>query len=758
MKKCKALLTAVMVTATALSIPYHTVNAEGSYEMNISIDLAGETKEISPYIYGINQYGNQGNYKNVTVNAVRQGGNRMVAYNWENNASNAGADWKHSSDNNLSNSDEPGDCVQVLSKEAATYGIDYKMTTLQLAGYVSADKNGAVSEEEAAPSDRWNEVVLTKGSEFSETPDLTDGKVYMDEYVNFIINTLGDSTTATGIQGYSLDNEPALWSSTHPRIHPELTTIEELHSKSIEMATAVKKLDPNAEIFGPALYGYTAFDHLDDDETSSEWENIKSANNYHWYLDCYLDTMKKASDEAGVRLLDVLDIHYYSESARNGVEDRLQSVRTLYEEGFAENSWIGQWCQENVPILPTIQESIDKYFPGTKLAITEYNFSGEDMSETIANAEALGCFADAGVYMANIWGGNAYQFAAINLYTNYDGNGGSFGDMLVPTVTDDVSLASSYAAINGTDKGTVTAMVTNKDLENAENAVISLNNSDTSYEAAAVYAVYGDSTDIRLIDIVENVEDNKVNVTLPAYSAAMVVITDDASDFDSLEIYNPDKYEQKTESFDNPSEMINADGHIEIPITDPEHLVRIDITANVKSSAGSTWGSAGCAVCLNAVDKEGTGFWTSKAYSLKLGNGSTASVEFDGTLSNKDEIVEAVISDGKVELQHWWDASEKMEADIEDIISIEYTKVDVIYEYENTASEIVSGDVNGNGEVDVADAIAIMSHVTNAEKFPLTDAQIKAGDVYQQGDGIAVTDAVSIQKYLTKLISELPES
>ena len=340
----------------------------------------------------------------------------------------------------------------------------------------------------------------------------------------------------------------------------------------------------------------------------------------------------------------------------------------------------------------------------------------------------------------------------------YDGNGGSFGDMLVPTVTDDVSLASSYAAINGTDKGTVTAMVTNKDLENAENAVISLNNSDTSYEAAAVYAVYGDSTDIRLIDIVENVEDNKVNVTLPAYSAAMVVITDDASDFDSLEIYNPDKYEQKTESFDNPSEMINADGHIEIPITDPEHLVRIDITANVKSSAGSTWGSAGCAVCLNAVDKEGTGFWTSKAYSLKLGNGSTASVEFDGTLSNKDEIVEAVISDGKVELQHWWDASEKMEADIEDIISIEYTKVDVIYEYENTASEIVSGDVNGNGEVDVADAIAIMSHVTNAEKFPLTDAQIKAGDVYQQGDGIAVTDAVSIQKYLTKLISELPES
>ena len=527
MKKCKALFSAIMVTAVALSMPYQTVSAEGSYNMNINIDLGGETKAISPYIYGINQYGNQENYKNVTVNAVRQGGNRMVAYNWENNASNAGSDWKFSSDNNLSNSDAPADCVQVLSNEAENYDINYKMTTLQLAGYVSADKDGIVTEEESAPSARWNEVVLTKDSEFSDTPDLTDGKVYMDEYVNYIINTLGDSTSPTGIQGYSLDNEPALWHHTHSRIHPQQVTIAELCEKSVEMAKAVKTLDSNAEIYGPALYGYTAYDHLADDDNSNEWETLKAENNYHWYIDCYLDQMKQASDEAGVRLLDVLDIHYYSESARVGVEDRLQSVRTLYEEGFVENSWIGQWCQENVPILPTVQASIDKYYPGTKLAITEYNFGGEDLSGTIAQAEALGCYADAGVYLASIWGGNSYQFAGINLYTNYDGNGSSFGNTLVPVTTDDVSLASSYASINDKDQSTVTAMITNKDLEKSENAVITLNNADTTYEAAAVYAVYGDSADIRLIDIIDNVENNIVNVNLPAYSAAMVVITDE---------------------------------------------------------------------------------------------------------------------------------------------------------------------------------------------------------------------------------------
>ncbi len=781
MKRCKPVLAAAMVMAAALTAPFNAVYAAGDDTMNINIDLGAETKEISPYIYGINQYANQENYSKVTAGAVRQGGNRMTAYNWENNASNAGSDWKYSSDNNLSNSDEPADCVQVLSKEAETYNIPYKLTTLQMAGYVAADKDGPVSEEEAAPSARWNEVVLTKDGEFADTPDLTDGKVYMDEYVNYIINKFGDSTTATGIQGYSLDNEPALWHHTHSRIHPDQITIKELSEKSIEMATAIKKLDPKADVFGPSLFGYMAYVSLADDDKSNEWETIKSENNYHWYLDCYLDQMNKASEEAGVRLLDALDIHYYSEargqcrvtectdsSHTDCIKARLQSVRSLYEKGYIEDSWIGQWGKENLPILPNVQASIDKYYPGTKLAITEYNFGGNDVSGTIAHAEALGCFADAGVYMASIWGGNSYQFSAINLYTNYDGNGSAFGDSLVPTKTDDVSLSSAYASIQGKDQGTVTAMITNKDLENPENAVISLNNADTTYEAAAVYAVYGDSADIRLIDIVENVEDNVVNVTLPAYSAAMVVITDDASDFADLELYDPDKITQKIETFENAEDMINGNGFIEVPITDPEHLVRIDITGNVTSSAGSGWATAGCAVCMNAETADGTGFWTSKGYTLALGNGSTASIEFDGTLMNDDVPVEAVIADGKIELQQWWEASEKMENDAEDIISVEYTKIEVVYEYENTGSEpdtqpttepaedeAAYGDVNCDGTVDILDVIVLNRNLLGGSE--LTAEGRGNADVDLDGKPTPA-DSLSILKYLVKLIEVLPIS
>ncbi|MCR5600833.1 MAG: glycoside hydrolase [Ruminococcus sp.] len=809
MKKTAAFLAACVVTGCTLTapmngIPQTAVNAADGYDMKITVDLKGERKEISPLIYGVNQYTTS--LKDVKTNSVRQGGNRMTAYNWETNASNAGSDWKHSSDTNLSESDDPADCVQVLSKDAAKYNVGYKLTTLQLAGYVSADKNGPVSEEEKAPSDRWNKIVLTKGSDFADTPDLTDGVVYMDEYVNYIIKKLGDSKSATGIQGYSLDNEPVLWNDTHSRMHPEPVTIEELRTKSIEMAKNVKKLDPNAEVFGPALYGYTAFDHLDDDDQHDEWEKVKAENNYHWYLDSYLDDMHKASEEAGTRLLDVLDIHYYSESARKGAEDRVQSVRTLYEKGFSENSWIGQWCMENVPILPTIQASIDKYYPGTKLGISEYNFGGgDDTSGTIAQVEALGCYADHGVYFATLWGGEPFIVSGINLYTNYDGKGGSFGDTLIPAKTEDVSKSSTYAAVNAKDDSKVTVMVTNKNMTEKENAVIDLKNAEKDYKSAAVYAIFGDDEQIKLIDIINDVKDNSVSVDLPAFSAAMVVVSDKADAFSDLKTYEETKTDLVTKEYTDIEKLTNDKGFVVVPIEDAKHLSKIVINGAVTSSAGSSWATAGCAVCMNAVSKDGEGFWTYKDYSMPLGNKVSATVKFDGILTKTtgegadkvSEDLEATIADGKIELQKWWDASEKSEAAAEDKIEVKYSSIQVVYEYAQgeapsvtttttttatttasnstttTASattttvgggDVLFGDANADGGVDLSDAVMIMQELANPNKYGLngtdehhiTDKGLKNADCCNVGDGVTNNDALAIQLYLLKLIDKLP--
>lgn len=72
-------------------------------------------------------------------------------------------------------------------------------------------------------------------------------------------------------------------------------------------------------------------------------------------------------------------------------------------------------------------------------------------------------------------------------------------------------------------------------------------------------------------------------------------------------------------------------------------------------------------------------------------------------------------------------------------------------------SERVWGDANCDGDVLVNDAILVMSNSVNSVLYPISEEGKLNADVYQNGDGLGVTDAASIQKFLTKLISELPE-
>lgn len=547
-KKAFAVTAAALTLCTFASsyIPDTVISAGASYDLDVTVDLSGERLPISPLIYGIND---AGYLDDATINAVRQGGNRYTGYNWENNFSNAGADYLHLSDTyNFDKYGEelaakPGAAPLYLSKDAAENGVDYKVATIQMAGYVAADANGAVSEAEAAPSSRWKEVKAVKGGEFSMTPDTTDDYVYMDEYVNYLVNTIGDSTTSTGIQAYNLDNEPGLWAETHPRLHPQQPTCDEIISKNIEYASAVKSVDPNAEIFGLTLYGYGTYLSFNG---APDWKSTYSSQ-YDWFLSCYLDKMAETEQKTGKRLIDVVDLHYYSDATSDTgcrianckdnshiscIEARLQATRTLYDETYTETSWISQWYSDYLPVLPNIRESIDTYYPGTKHSISEYNFGGGDhISGAITQADALGIFASNNVYMASLWPLTAnieYQLSAIDLYTNYDGCGSSFGDTLIRSETSDIERASCYAAIHGNDDSKVTLVLTNKSMTETQNSVISLN-SDISYRSAAVYGITGDSSDIKLMQIVNGISDNTFTVELPAMSVVQIEIS--AEDF-----------------------------------------------------------------------------------------------------------------------------------------------------------------------------------------------------------------------------------
>lgn len=538
-KKAAAAIFSLIITSAALNIP-DKASAETA-GINISVNSEKTVRKISPYIYGVNS---GVDLTRVAAGSFRLGGNRMSAYNWENNMSNAGSDYKNLSDMYLVQNaaqefrTAPGGAALDASKSAADNNVPYTLLTLQMLGYVSSSKRGSVTEKNAAPSDYWIKVVNRKDGEFSLTPDKKDDAVYMDEYLNYLFDKVGKSDSETGFKAYALDNEPSLWKGTHSMVQHGELTCSELITKSTDLASLVKDMDSGAEVFGPSLFGYAAFDNF---TNPSDWQQLKLNNNYHWFIDYYLDAMKKESDAQGRRLLDVLDLHFYTEAKGvcgvrscnhydndDCIRARLDSTRSLYDPDYHEDSWITDTGAEFFPLLPNIQQSIDTYYPETKLAFTEYNFGGGDhISGGVTQADMLGIFAEYGVYFASIWSFdpyNIYQLSAINMFTDYDGQGNGFGDTLVESSSSDRNTVSVYSAVDsGNDDGLLKIIAVNKSINDDTPVKISLTG-EKKFSSAKVYSLYGDTTDIRRLDDVEKISDNEFSYTLPALSVTEFVV------------------------------------------------------------------------------------------------------------------------------------------------------------------------------------------------------------------------------------------
>ena len=529
MKK-RLLFISLLVMVSAFNI-----YAKGKKKVNVTVDLSAPSKPISPYLFGVND---GADLKKVQAGSIRLGGNRMTAYNWETNKSNAGSDWYNSSDNYLINKIRSqykrlpaGPALNVI-EDSKEYNVPYTLLTLQMAGYV-ANKDGKMTKDNNLDGQDWCKVINHKNGEFLLKPDKRDNFVYTDEYLNYLGNTVGNSKTG-GFKGYALDNEPALWEHTHSLIQKERIGADELIQKSIDLAATVKEFDPDADVFGPALFGYSAFDSL-----GWDWTLIKAKNAYRhdWFIDYYLDQMKKASDEKNMRLLDVLDLHYYTEAKGECgirkcdhydndacIKARINAVRSLYDPDYKENSWIVDTGARHFPLLPKLNASIEKFYPGTKLAFTEYDFGGgEDISGAIAQTDFLGILAEYGVYFASIWSfdKNQYQLAAINLFTNYDGKGSRFGDNLISAKSEDDYLVSSFAATSK-DDNKLRIILCNKEIHEETKVTIQL--SGGNYKKAKGYLLDKSSANITLQDKSISVNNDNLTIKLQPLSIYELVL------------------------------------------------------------------------------------------------------------------------------------------------------------------------------------------------------------------------------------------
>jgi hypothetical protein len=132
-----------------------------------------------------------------------------------------------------------------------------------------------------------------------------------------------------------------------------------------------------------------------------------------------------------------------------------------------ETSWITQANGgKPIALLPGVMAQIRRHYPGTKLAITEYNYGGgRHVSGLIAQADVLGIFGREGVFAAANWGispRDAGQLAAFRAFTNYDGKGGRFGDRALRVTGVPAAQASVYAALDSRRANHMTIVAINK--------------------------------------------------------------------------------------------------------------------------------------------------------------------------------------------------------------------------------------------------------------------------------------------------------
>ena len=490
--------------------------------VSLTVDASKDRHAISPYIYGTNAPDWKGRGRYLTL--ARQGGNRMTAYNWENNASNAGNDWHNQNDDFLGGGDVPGQVVRSFLEPTLAAGAA-AVVTVPMAGYVAADEkgDGDVANTPNYLETRFVKTSVHKPGPYTYPPDTKDHTVYEDEFVWWVEKTFKPKDKIF----FDLDNEPDIWSGTHSRIWTRKPTYAEFLARSIDYAKMIKRLAPEGLVFGPVSYGWNGF---------VSFQDAPDANG-RFFLGYYLAQMHSASEEAGKRLLDVLDVHWYPEAQGGGkritedsaapamVAARLQAPRSLWDPTYTEDSWITKSSTHGpIDLLPRLQKLIDENYPGTKMSITEYNYGGgHDISGGLAEADVLGIYGRYGLFAAALWplsNGEPYIDGGFDVFRDYDGNGGHFGDESVEATTSDAAQVSIYASQDSGSRGRTVLVVINK----ADSAMpVSIRLSHVRGSAAKCYVLQaGSSRPQAAADAA--IRGGVCSTTLPAMSATTMVI------------------------------------------------------------------------------------------------------------------------------------------------------------------------------------------------------------------------------------------
>ena len=446
--------------------------------VQVAIDPEADRHPISPLIYGVN-LGTAGEFAALPYPARRWGGNHTTRYNYTKDATNRANDWFFISlpAGDADSTDLPsGSAADDWMDETLAAGAE-AIVTVPTIGWTTKDrrkrwgfsvaKYGAQQETECTTenpppgcaADAGNGLRPAGTPVTGNDPHDTSveiGPPFVSGWLGHITGRLG-SAASGGVAFYALDNEPALWNSTHRDVHPQPVTYDELWTRTLDYAAAVKAADPSARVLGPAAWGWCEYFYSAADGCAPGPD--MAAHGGTPLLEWYLAQNRQRELATGTRPVDYLDVHYYPQADGVALTDdesvaarRLRSLKSLYDPSYVDESWIAQ----PVALIPRMREWIAARSPGVKLAIAEYNWGGDTgILSGLAEAEALAIFGREGVDLAARWvapQSPSKVLEAFRLYLDYDGLGHSLEGESVRAASANVDDVGAYAIrLSGAD-------------------------------------------------------------------------------------------------------------------------------------------------------------------------------------------------------------------------------------------------------------------------------------------------------------------
>lgn len=444
--------------------------------VQITVNTQKGRTAVSPYLYGRNNSLSADPsspvsaatwqlYKDAGVNFFREnGGNDLTKNNWRLQLT-SHPDWY----NNVYLSDWDYAARSLQENIPGAQG----MWGFQLIGYAASNTNNNFNDWAYNQSQWWTGVEQNLAGGGTVNPAggsqaLVNGNpnLYLEPWT-------ADSTTAilpywfgsggprldsTHIRYWNMDNEVEIWSSTHDDVMPVQPTAEAFLQLYFAVAKKARALYPGIKLTGPV--------------SPNEWQWYNWNNTtvtgtdgkqYPW-LEYFIKRVAEEEQASGVRLLDVIDLHFYP--ASSDPSQVVQYGRVFFDSTYAfpeangvknvNGSWDNSIQIED--IFGRCRDWLNQYMGpgnGVTFGVSEAGTGLQNNPGALAvwYASTMGEFMRNGVEYFSPWTWDAGMWETLHLFSRYN------RAIDVQAVSSDEADVSAYTTTDSATDSVTIALV-----------------------------------------------------------------------------------------------------------------------------------------------------------------------------------------------------------------------------------------------------------------------------------------------------------